>query len=542
MPSKQTGKQRAAPIPLDYFKTRDPLSKAKVNLTLLALVAAVVWWGIGLRPTRSHPLAESEWSRMRYSHGPVAEVHATWDSRCEACHLDFKPINADSWTAKVGVSPKISEKNCQNCHQVKDHNDCQKSKEVVSCAGCHFEHRGRDASLVKLADASCTSCHEKLASHVAGPDDKVASDKEKSECRAHGYASISAFPSGHEEFALLRGEGKPSVSRSLKFSHAVHLAPGFNPVENGKPLMMLGQLDKIARQRYGPDGADTDAVQLNCASCHRLENGSLPPSAPTAVLSSLLPGTGAYMKPISYQMDCASCHALDVNVWPDDKVPRTRVPHLLQPSAVREWLTNASIGISLAKDPKLPEKLATKNRPMPGRSELEQSIRDDVDARIKVAEGQLYAVGEGTCTKCHNYQVGAFAKPEPDRTLPIADLQIQKTLIRTNWFEHAKFDHHSHRAVSCQDCHEGTNEPLKLKPGSIQSSRVLLPNLAKCAACHAATSHDAQGSPRGGAGHSCTECHRYHGGDHKIDAEMPSKTKHLGIDQFLQGLATTPKK
>jgi len=44
----------------------------------------------------------------------------------------------------------------------------------------------------------------------------------------------------------------------------------------------------------------------------------------------------------------------------------------------------------------------------------------------------------------------------------------------------------------------------------------MIPNKALCASCHAPEGRDVKGQAVGGAGNSCTECHRYHGGDTRI--------------------------
>ena len=44
-------------------------------------------------------------------------------------------------------------------------------KAVATCGGCHRDHQGRDGSLVRLPDATCTGCVE---SSAATPEDVVA--------------------------------------------------------------------------------------------------------------------------------------------------------------------------------------------------------------------------------------------------------------------------------------------------------------------------------------------------------------------------------
>ena len=109
MAPKITGKQRAVRIPLDYYKHRDPLTRWKLALALLAPALALGWWFGG-----------DAWSRgqagLRASHGPVAAVHATWEQQCEACHVPFAPIGPETWPAehlkRVGLAFERSDQKC----------------------------------------------------------------------------------------------------------------------------------------------------------------------------------------------------------------------------------------------------------------------------------------------------------------------------------------------------------------------------------------------------------------------------------------------
>lgn len=77
-----TGKQRATRIFHGYHHRRDELSRKKTALTLIAVVLTLaVWLGWGLMAT--------EQKNAPFSHGPVASVHATWENKCEACHVEI---------------------------------------------------------------------------------------------------------------------------------------------------------------------------------------------------------------------------------------------------------------------------------------------------------------------------------------------------------------------------------------------------------------------------------------------------------------------
>src|SRR3954451_16887790 len=87
--TRETGRQRATRIPLDYFKRPDALTRWKGWLSLLALLVAGGWAVSGL--------VRSDQGRLSYSRGPVAAVHAAWDSDCAACHVDFSPMSRQNF-------------------------------------------------------------------------------------------------------------------------------------------------------------------------------------------------------------------------------------------------------------------------------------------------------------------------------------------------------------------------------------------------------------------------------------------------------------
>ncbi len=89
MALQETGKQRAARIPLDYFKHSDAMSRWKFYLSVTALALAVLYLGSGF--------LLGQRSESRYSHGPVHAVHQAWESQCEVCHVPFSPIKHDNW-------------------------------------------------------------------------------------------------------------------------------------------------------------------------------------------------------------------------------------------------------------------------------------------------------------------------------------------------------------------------------------------------------------------------------------------------------------
>jgi hypothetical protein len=544
MAARETGKQRAARIPLDYYKHPDRLARWKLALTALATVAALGWWASGLALGGRDGLSSSNRGRLRYSHGPVARVHAAWDAKCDACHVPFTPISGGaSWTRTLGADTHAADARCQTCHAGPPHHaDVEKPEEVASCAGCHRDHRGRDASLVRLPDKDCTTCHAELTAHTrAGKA---------------SYANIQAFDRDHSEFRA-KSAYDPG---HLKFNHALHMSEGLTTVKDrqgqgGKAIWTLAQIPADRREQYRRSGQkDGEAVRLDCASCHRTVADEFGPSAlaSAGLPARVLPGRGpgAYMLPIVYENQCAACHVLQV---PDGAGGAVPVRHRLQPKALHAELENAFVGRYLASDPGALDHFRPV-RKVPGpTTPQEQQAREAIGAQVAAAEKVLFGGAKNTCTECHDYRTSdGKLVAQPTGGDPSA-LKIEPANIPATWFQHAAFDHAAHRAVSCKECHAGAYpegqgpqvSDLASAPPSTDHRDVLLPGIKTCRQCHA-PSHRSEGLALGGAGHECTECHTYHDGP-RPDAPArglgdPARDARaeLGLRPFLDGAADEP--
>jgi hypothetical protein len=485
MASQETGKDRAARIPKDYFKAVDPLEKGKRWLALGAVAVGLGWWATSLVPG----VHGNRW----YSRGPVAQVHATWDDTCSACHVPLTPIRGEKWAYPLTGDVRAAEARCQACHTGPPHHASQKAEDTPTCAACHREHRGREASLVRLSDHDCSACHADLAAH------RVL------EAPPLNFENVQRFDTEHPEFKVLR-TGAPDPGK-LVFNHARHLVRGMTLVEGGKPFT-LGQIASADRERYrgAQDNKATDApVVLICASCHQLEAN--PPAR----------AGGAYQLPVTYEAHCRGCHPLTVDAAMPDALP---VPHRIQPDKVRDFLHDVYAAEALKQDPALMARFVPP-RPLVGRGrdEKAETVRTYIDEKVTRAQEVLYQ-GNGVCTKCHQYEPAK--SPYPKRVLA--------TAVKTVWFEHALFNHAAHHAVACKDCHKGAEK-------STTAADVLLPGIATCRECHAPSRQTAEGV-RGGARFDCTECHRYHQGDNPLvglGAAERAAGQRLDIQEFLKG-------
>jgi hypothetical protein len=520
-PPQETGKQRASRIPLDYFKRSNYVERWKLWLTGLALVLAVGWWASGW--------VSSDQGTMRYSRGPVAAVHATWESECMTCHTSFKPIDSKNWAATV-LGHSTAER-CETCHAGPPHQANQKPESTPSCAGCHHDHQGRNAMLNWVADSDCTRCHQNLEQHMTGG--KPVSENQ-----------VTRFDKGHHpEFSILR-EPKQTDPGKLKFDHQLHMTPGLVVTQGGKPWTLASIPNEADRERYKRQGqGPNDPVKLDCTSCHQTDSadfrikGERMAGLPVSVFSKR--SEGAYMVPITYENQCRACHPLTF----DAAAPNLEVPHRLQPEAVTNFLWGAYTSEYVKKHPELPPATV----PLPGK-ELkveDEKARAEIKSQVVEAEKFLYRdrltaaqkkifAHKMTCGECHSYQTqpGAFVPK-----------QIEATQVPDVWFKRAFFNHAAHRAVNCKDCHQRAY-PDDSSP-STESKDILLPGLDTCVKCHSPR----QGSgatATGGARSDCVECHLYHNGQPQgslqgIGAADRAPKKPMDLKQFLEGKLEAPK-
>jgi hypothetical protein len=505
MASQETGKQRATRIPLDYYKEPNSLERWKLGLGLAALLLTTGWLAAGL--------LQSDQGRTNYSRGPVAAVHATWEDNCTVCHVPFSPIRGNFW-----ASGEESSKNCQACHAGPTHHVKQNFE--PACAACHHDHRGRDASLVRIPVSDCTQCHSDLAKNLK---DGTKTDFEN---------AVTQFTTNHPEF-----RSRKTDPGRIRFNHKVHMTAGF-----GTKFKLADIIDPAERQRYqekesGVTITKGGLLQLQCTSCHRLDSNDftlkrdqlqgLPDAA-------VLPrrSAGATMLPIIYENQCQACHPLtfERNKENEPRSGYVSVRHRLQPKPVHQFLEGHYTAKALEGDFKIfDEKVPPIPLPGKGLRKDEQPVRDFIRQRVARAERLLFS--DNTCGKCH-----AGAK---------LGGRIEPANIPDVWLKFGLFNHSAHRAVDCRSCHPGAYPFLEDNTtpnprASITSSDVLIPDVANCRQCHAPRSNTA-GKVVGGARFDCTECHRYHNGDHPWQGigthrRGAPEQQRRDIEHFLSGL------
>jgi hypothetical protein len=521
--ARETGKERWSRIDLYYYKTPDAQSRWRGRLTLLALAIAGMWctfapmWGRGRDP------------RVRFFHqaslaskGPLARPHATWEANCKACHIPFTPVNGSRWSPSPHSGSGAGDARCQTCHAGPEHHASQ--QDIPSCAECHRDHRGLDASLLEMGDSVCTSCHKDLARHRK-PDSEPMQT-------AASVTRFSANQAEHPGFTPPPGVPDPDSGR-IKFSHARHMAHGLTMEPGGVPFTFAYLRSPEVRARYGwTGGRDKEPIQLRCDSCHRLDQ------ADAGTDSTGPRPAGDSMRPVTYENHCRACHPLAF----DPKDPDRMIPHGLRPPQVVDQLKQFYTTQAIQDDPNLLHRFVPL-RPMPGRpvsaevaqagkaasertlAALKRLFGSAVEENSRIAQG--FPLCRGGCVECH--ELTSSSRPLVDLDAA-SSLDIKPVVVRSLWYESAVFNHATHRALECASCHAGASE-LK------DQTRLLLPNVGQCVSCHAPAA--TQGERRqGGASTSCVECHRYHNGDHPaqgVGAAARRGAVEMTVDQFLNG-------
>lgn len=521
MPRERSAKSRAARLDPQYLRRRwrgglshwrggsIPFRWWRRALVTLVCAGAAVWAavGFGRNPVVHNP-------------GAVTAAHAMWANDCAACH-DGGPGGR--------FSRSVSDRACLTCHEAPAHHPHQArfvdaaagGTTAANCASCHVEHRGR-VSLAAVSDHYCTQCHADLRANTTREGEPDVAE------------SITAFAAGaHPEFgASIPTTDDPytpqwSDPTRLKFNHKFHFD-------------------------------NTDLRHKDCTVCHKTRGGD---EGSSPVLTSSGAGGappesrgGGYMQPIVFEEHCAkTCHTHKLELTAGVTLPHDRMevvrgqiyslhlPYLDKAASQKPPPPDPAVWAgkqfeSLVKKldaggaefktrrKAIEAALAEKSEPpLKGKALREMTkkgwpvaVPGPAGDALEIPNPQLienyvfFRKGNG-CIVCHD-QAGVStatarrpaARPPPPpepRTLETVPTGIPAAVRR--WFVNGRFDHRSHRALACVDCHAGA-----LSSGdktATATADVLLPTIESCTTCH----HSGTDRP-GTVATACVTCHDYH--------------------------------
>lgn len=507
---RETSRGHASRIDRSYYHRPTALLRGRRWLVLLALVASAGWAAFALSD-KSHHVAP----------GAVVAAHAAWENECEVCHVPLSPIRAGGWQEGILAGATTHRSKCEACHTMPTHSPRQAPTAGGNCAECHVDHRGRDADISRVADATCTACHGDITAHL-GPGADVVADPV--------VRAVTGFDAAHHPpFASLATD-----PGRVKFSHGRHMRAGLTvgPGDGtDKVAWTYARLSDADRGRYMPTSSSAkDLVQLDCASCHEFASDvALSDLRPvSALLAGLAPG--AIALPVEFERHCAACHRLPgISIAPgavvDDTVsgadragPARGLRHGLDADDLRRFVEVAALANAR------PEPAESGTRPLPAAHRPAASAEPGEDDALRAAVGAGRLFVRGVCEKCHEVDpvsldaggslVAALAG---DRTPQEGWFGVGTSRIPVVWFGKARFDHAAHRAWSCRECHAEAYPP-EVPPADVLASspldqaKVLIGGMETCVRCHGPRGRDAvTGRDLGGARTECVECHTYHG-------------------------------
>jgi hypothetical protein len=489
---------------LDYYQRTRPTRAWKWgwNVAAAALAATVVA-GIYLlqRDAAFHA-------------APVSSAHSMFGDRCELCH-DRAGQTARRLITLSGEFRSVSDNACQACHRAAEHQTGLVPGPV--CVACHQEHRP-DRELSHVVDSNCTNCHRELQLDDGGA---VSFAAQLDRFTQAGLA--------HPEFALKRASDEHMGPR-----HGAHSVGVFAAADAGGGAWLdRGGLKFNHKLHLDPAGVmqpDRTKRNLDCAACHRPESD------------------GQYMQPIEYERHCAECHPLRLTgpLNSVGEIPHSSVEEVR--GILRERL--ARLRLEGTREATESRQLTRPERPrslplLPTPAILAEADELKIDELMLAADHAVFGLeAKGMCRHCHHVterdgqwhvptsdpnvvrespDVVVRGSPDPahDRGLDGRPAATGK-MVPDRWFAHARFDHQSHRAIECGDCHEAVAE-------SSETADILLPSIDVCRSCHGGTG---TGSSRVSA--DCVLCHAYHDESHG--------TPGIPLEQLLSGalLETVP--
>ena len=467
--------------------------------------------------------AGSRGQKTIYECGPLSDAHRLFANDCAACHEAWQ----GPWQRLVSLDfsskvRSVSDSKCKVCHSGAAHHPRQPAAhDILSCADCHREHRGR-AELAEVRDRACLACHRDLEQH--GSDIVFSS-----------HITGLDRDSGHPEFALHRaadtaGSTLPfGTGRTRKLAVELRHA-GDDNLLRARGVAEEGERDAPGDQRQwrdpgrirfnharhlGPAGVKTldgRTVVLtdNCQRCH----------TPTA--------DGRFMQPIHYETHCRECHPLD----PHDRyghAERFQLPHE-EPEIVLGFLIHALSQSAGDKSRESDDAAERPRRSFPDllySPELTEMDAEELSRQLSTADDYIQrhvhwlfgAEAKGGCRYCHDVETRPPAASQPadggdTRQLDAriaARWKIVPPAIPRRWLHHGEFDHSRHRAVSCRECHRARTASGAVVPveESRNTSDILIPGIENCRQCHSRDGQDNAGRLQPLAT-SCTDCHLYH--------------------------------
>jgi len=97
------------------------------------------------------------------SGGALSSSHAALQNDCASCHDPFAGVTATNCSTcheRYGDRLGVYSPEAHYLYRSNDFQRVSQREHELSCAACHVEHQGRDASITRIGDGPCLECHE----------------------------------------------------------------------------------------------------------------------------------------------------------------------------------------------------------------------------------------------------------------------------------------------------------------------------------------------------------------------------------------------
>lgn len=446
------------------------------------------------------------------SSGPLSSGHAMIEADCAACHASFA---------------EVEDTRCATCHEKlgdpigtysfakhylyreNDFNRVVPSPDEVTCATCHGEHHGREASLVAVADARCATCHFASFDRQHPQFDFAAEGQEE-------QAGI-AFAHVHHVREVMKQRGLVDLERACLACH--------NPQADGRGFAPI-DFDAHCDECHLTIGTATARLPIHA-------EGELGVETLDAIRDHGGPGTrwAWFADPNEFQaaggrVRKSPLHHEDAWILYNLRrlrtllVPGAGLADLLETTAdvpahevealYREALATLgeqALGLRGRAEPEVQAELAriiTLIEGIERRLEDPLVALDETDFLLALEPGRDGAGGDAgqsiealaaeltaPCLQCHSLRQATIVRVQKD----------QRSLRR------AEFDHRAHiLQARCLDCHraipieEAIASGRDVEPEEDRAAILDLPSLETCQQCHTARL----------ASNRCVTCHLFH--------------------------------
>ena len=336
------------------------------------------------------------------------------------------------------------------------------------CASCHLEHTPVKAEppVSGVVDPKtwstpalvfgddCAACHGRLKQRLATTSLIDTPDWS----RHPDFRPLVTLSPGppHPRIERAALSQRPRENSGLVFSHQLHLS-----ATGGVARMAI----ELGRSRgYGS--------ALDCAACHRPDK------------------SGRSFQPVEMNRDCGACHSLafarvggQLRMLPHGHPERVV-------STLQAYFASADQGRSVAG-------AADRRRPGMAAAPSAAGARRGGGAALATERIRAVFAPGGTCYGCHT-----VLRPADPGSLSfgVAPVRLTDRYLPRGAFDHGLAQHRKDAKgrLLCSDCHAARL--------SDHAEDLLLPAIAKCAACHGKPKTETHPA----ASSNCTDCHGYH--------------------------------